>query len=94
MIAMNSGPWLNGADLPSFVINGALEQQFPNDHHDRHSVNSSLLPESHEVLPLAEVEKRAILEAIRYSKGDRTVAAALLGIGRTTLYRKLKEYEV
>ena len=43
--------------------------------------------------PLAEVEKRAILDAIRYTKGDRTVAAALLGIGRTTLYRKLKDYE-
>ena len=26
--------------------------------------------------------------------GDRTAAALLLGIGRTTLYRKLKEYGV
>ena len=46
----------------------------------------------HPVEPLADVERRAILNAIRYTKGDRTVAAALLGIGRTTLYRKLKEY--
>lgn len=38
------------------------------------------------------MEKRAILQAIRYTKGDRTVASALLGIGRTSLYRKLKEY--
>ena len=44
------------------------------------------------MLPLSEVEKREILKAIEYTKGDRTVAAALLGIGRTTLYRKLKEY--
>jgi DNA-binding NtrC family response regulator len=44
------------------------------------------------ILPLSEVEKRAIVEAIRITKGDRTVAAAMLGIGRTTLYRKLKEY--
>jgi DNA-binding protein Fis len=44
------------------------------------------------IIPLAEVEKRAIVEAIEYTKGDRTVAAAMLGIGRTTLYRKLKEY--
>jgi len=41
---------------------------------------------------LAELEKRAILNALAYTKGDRTVAAAMLGIGRTTLYRKLKEY--
>ena len=44
------------------------------------------------MLPLCEIEKREILKAIEYTKGDRTVAAALLGIGRTTLYRKLKEY--
>ena len=43
-------------------------------------------------MPLAEVEKRAILQTMEYTKGDRTVAAAMLGIGRTTLYRKLKEY--
>jgi DNA-binding protein Fis len=43
-------------------------------------------------MPLAEIERRAILNALSYTKGDRTVAAAMLGIGRTTLYRKLKEY--
>ena len=31
-------------------------------------------------------------DQVRITKGDRTLAAALLGIGRTTLYRKLKEY--
>jgi transcriptional regulator of acetoin/glycerol metabolism len=44
------------------------------------------------VTPLAEVEKRAILHALQVTRGDRTLAAELLGIGRTTLYRKLKEY--
>jgi DNA-binding NtrC family response regulator len=44
------------------------------------------------VLPLNEVEKRAILDALEYTKGDRTYAAHMLGISRTTLYRKLKEY--
>jgi transcriptional regulator of acetoin/glycerol metabolism len=44
------------------------------------------------ILPLVEVERREILRAIGYTKGDRTMAASLLGIGRTTLYRKLKEY--
>ena len=46
------------------------------------------------VLPLVEVERRHIMRALEYTKGDRAVAANLLGIGRTTLYRKLKEYEV
>jgi DNA-binding NtrC family response regulator len=44
------------------------------------------------VVPLQEVERRAIQHALTYTRGDRTTAAQLLGIGRTTLYRKLKEY--
>ena len=46
------------------------------------------------VIPLMELERRAILNALEYTKGDRAVAAHLLGIGRTTLYRKLKEYNL
>ena len=46
------------------------------------------------VVPLAELERRAILHALEYTKGDRAIAAHLLGIGRTTLYRKLKEYDL
>jgi DNA-binding NtrC family response regulator len=46
------------------------------------------------VLPLSEIEKKAILGALEYTRGDRAVAAHLLGIGRTTLYRKLKEYRL
>ena len=46
------------------------------------------------VIPLAELERRAILHALEYTKGDRAIAAHLLGIGRTTLYRKLKEYDL
>lgn len=51
-------------------------------------------PTIEEVLPLAEVERRAILHALAVTRGDRTTAAQLLGIGRTTLYRRLKEYGV
>jgi transcriptional regulator of acetoin/glycerol metabolism len=46
------------------------------------------------VIPLMELERRAIINALDYTKGDRAVAAHLLGIGRTTLYRKLKEYQL
>ena len=46
------------------------------------------------VVPLVELERRAIVNALEYTKGDRSVAAHLLGIGRTTLYRKLKEYQL
>jgi DNA-binding NtrC family response regulator len=45
-------------------------------------------------VPLQELEKRAIQHAIQHTRGDCTVAAQMLGIGRTTLYRKLKEYRL
>jgi Response regulator containing CheY-like receiver, AAA-type ATPase, and DNA-binding domains len=36
--------------------------------------------------------KDAILGAIAQFNGDKLTAARLLGIGKTTLYRKLKQY--
>ena len=46
------------------------------------------------VTSLAEMERQAILDTIRRLKGDKLQAARLLGIGKTTLYRKLKEYNI
>ena len=48
--------------------------------------------DGHRVLSIAELERQAILNTIRQLKGDKLMAAKLLGIGKTTLYRKLKEY--
>jgi transcriptional regulator with PAS, ATPase and Fis domain len=91
MVAMNSGPWLSRADLPSTVINRDSETRIASHHHVSPSPLSDL-PGPAGVTPLAQIEKHAILHAIAVTKGDRTLAADLLGIGRTTLYRKLKEY--
>jgi two-component system response regulator HydG len=44
------------------------------------------------IVPISEIEKQAILSAINQLHGDKLEAARLLGIGKTTLYRKLKEY--
>ena len=44
------------------------------------------------VTSIADMEKEAILNTIRQLKGDKLMAARLLGIGKTTLYRKLREY--
>ncbi len=51
-------------------------------------------PESSEISPLDELERRAILAALKSTGGDRLRAAKLLGIGKTTIYRKLKEYRI
>lgn len=46
------------------------------------------------VKTLAEQEREAILATLAQVKGDKLLAARLLDIGKTTLYRKLKEYGV
>jgi DNA-binding NtrC family response regulator len=44
------------------------------------------------IITIAELEKHTILGTIAQLNGDKLMAARLLGIGKTTLYRKLKEY--
>jgi two-component system, NtrC family, response regulator AtoC len=41
---------------------------------------------------LARVERQALVHALERAKGNRTVAARLLGVGRRTLYTKLEEH--
>lgn len=44
------------------------------------------------IVPMAKAKKAAILAAVRQVGGDVGLAAERLEIGRTTLYRKLREY--
>jgi two-component system response regulator HydG len=43
--------------------------------------------------PLEEIESRLIRETLRHTKGDKPLAAQLLGISTRTIYRKLGESE-
>ena len=104
MVAMNSGPLLHTADLPSSLQNdiearkaarpyatAAASQTVRGDPASgpaREHSTPGPLPS------LTEVERTAIIRALEYTKNDRVMAAHLLGIGRTTLYRKLKEYRL
>jgi DNA-binding NtrC family response regulator len=45
-------------------------------------------------MTMEEIERRAILQAIETTGGNRTKAAEMLGIGLRTLQRKLKEYRL
>lgn len=45
-------------------------------------------------LALDDMEKKQIIHALEQAKGNRTLAAALLGIGCTTLYNKMKAYGI
>src|SRR6266852_3848136 len=77
-VALGSGPIVHVADLPSSL-------QYP---------TTERLPERNELVPLDELERRAILRTLRETAGDKLQAARILGIGKTTLYRKLKQYNL
>jgi transcriptional regulator with PAS, ATPase and Fis domain len=108
MVAINTGPLLHVAELPSMLQNHLLAKKAQSlsvavgfqpvpkppgealSHEHRAATPSARPP----VIPLTQMERQAILDALVYTKGDRAIAAHLLGIGRTTLYRKLKEYQL
>src|SRR5689334_22396654 len=75
-VALGSGPILHIGDLPSNLQQGSSEKSL----------------ESNELTTIEEMERRFILRALRETNGDKLAAARLLGIGKTTLYRKLKQY--
>lgn len=86
---LSSGPVLELGDLPT-----QLQQQGLDAHRVTAAAEAAPPEKSAEVMPLAAMERQAILGAIRKLGGDKLLAAKLLGIGKTTLYRKLKEYGI
>ena len=81
--AFTSGPLIHTTDLPREIaklpiIDGA------NGNGNGHGHGK--------IIPMAELEKQTILNTIAELNGDKLQAARLLGIGKTTLYRKLKDY--
>ena len=43
---------------------------------------------------LVNIDKKLVLDALKQAKGNRTKAAKILGISRTTLYNKMKKYGI
>jgi two-component system response regulator HydG len=88
--ALSSGPVIHLGDLPTQLQHQGLEAR------RTAAVEGDAAPEpgALAVKTLAELEREAILGAIRTLHGDKLQAAKLLGIGKTTLYRKLKEYGI
>ena len=87
--ALSSGPILHLGDLPTQLQQQGLEER-------RSAVAGEPVAEGSQtqLTTLAQLERQAILGAIRTLNGDKLQAAKLLGIGKTTLYRKLKEYGI
>ena len=55
---------------------------------------SGISDDTSQTLDLADIESRYIRKALRQTNGNKTEAARLLGIGLSTLYRKIEEYNL
>jgi len=85
--AFTSGPLIHTTDLPREIAKLPAAEAVPgngNGHGNGH--------DHPKIIPMAELERQTILSAISELNGDKLQAARLLGIGKTTLYRKLKDY--
>jgi len=94
--ALHSEGALQMADLPSalqcHLASGGL-------HPLSVAAGDMLIPEARlapisPVVSIPESERQAISRALAAARGERGAAAKMLGIGRTTLYRKMKEYGI
>jgi len=94
LAAMHSGGVLQMADLPSALQYQQAAGSPPNFSDILHQ--QPVLEFHHgpisPVISISESERQAIIIALAETGGARTRAARLLGIGRTTLYRKMKQY--
>ena len=77
-VTLASGPLIRITDLPS-----TLQSPAP----------AAAAGFSESVIPLEEMERQAIERALATTGGDKLLAARLLQIGKTTLYRKLGKYK-
>ena len=79
------------ADLPEDAIPDDLSQNSEKEVAES-TVTAVSFPGGGSVVPIAELEKQAILVALQQTEGNKTQAAGLLGISIRTLRNKLQEY--
>jgi two-component system, NtrC family, response regulator len=93
LVALKNHPWKgNIRELKNVIERSVILAD--------NELNASLLPSDFSVdddanhFDLAQVEKKHIKKVIAHVDGNKTQAAKLLGIGLTTLYQKIKDYNI
>ena len=77
-VSLGSGTFIQMQDLPSAMLYHLARKSSSRE--DRGTLQA--------------LEQQAIRQALQATDGDRVRAAKLLGIGKTTIYRKLKDYGI
>ncbi|MGP8258628.1 MAG: sigma-54-dependent transcriptional regulator [Acidobacteriaceae bacterium] len=92
--SLSSGPVLHMVDLPTQLQEFQMQRREANleGSGGDDGPGGGYAGADDSIVSIADMEKQAILGTIRQLNGDKLMAAKLLGIGKTTLYRKLKEY--
>jgi Nif-specific regulatory protein len=80
---------VRGENLPPAIRSGAPEAQA-----EQAVAPPPIQFEEDVIVPLSELERRAILHALKVTRHNVTRAARALGIGRATMYRKLDRYKI
>jgi DNA-binding NtrC family response regulator len=86
-LAIGAGEELGVEDLPVEI---SADHMQPNSSEFKQVLEAYM----NETVPLAEIEKRYILSVLQQFGGNQVRAAAALGIDRSKLYRRLKQYGV
>jgi len=76
-VVLTKGDVIDADDLPRELSGGGTESR----------AGSILVPIG---MPLEEVERRLVFETLKHTKGDKRLAAQLLGIATRTIYRRLE----
>src|SRR5262249_5223494 len=82
LLAYGKSPSVHLTDLPERIV------------HPGATPKKQEMPSQNDVLTLKEAEKHLIVNALAKSKGNKSLAAQLLGISRKSLYKKLEDYGI
>ncbi|MGI1668692.1 MAG: sigma-54-dependent Fis family transcriptional regulator [Neptuniibacter sp.] len=88
MVFMSTSNVLLTTDLPPEYLEN--EQCHDTGHHN----NRQAVPDHSEFISLEDSEKSSITAAIKATNGNMTKASELLGIAKSTLYQKVKKYNL
>jgi two-component system response regulator HydG len=85
-VLLETSSVLQASNLPSGIIASSGKV--------RPKVAKYEKPDEIEIIPLEEIEKMALINALRITGKNIQQAAKALGINRATVYRKLEKYKL